>query len=151
MRDLQIQGGDLVLGARGFGTVTGTAYLQQRIATALEEPYGSDPFNPQWGSVLLSYIGRPVTAGTASTDTSALVSAEVARVLQQLMAAQQAQITSSVLAGSRSPYAAADVISSVQSTDASVSAANPSTIQVSVSLTTQAQQSMTITRTLVSS
>jgi phage baseplate assembly protein W len=151
MQDLQLSSGDLMPGPRGFATVTGNAYLQQRIATALAEPYGDDPYNPQWGSTLQSMIGSPVVTTSSSSDTATLVSSEVARVLQALMASQQNQITNTALAGSRSPYSAADVIASVQSTDASIDPADPETVQVSIVLTTQAQQQLAITRTVTAS
>ena len=35
MKDLQISGGDLILTGGDIGTVTGSAYIRQRIATAL--------------------------------------------------------------------------------------------------------------------
>jgi hypothetical protein len=54
MRDLRIAGGDLIMTGGTLGLVDGTAYIRQRIATALAEPYGSDPFQPAWGSTLNS-------------------------------------------------------------------------------------------------
>ena len=41
MRDLRIASGDLSMAGGDFALVDGTAYLRQRIATALAEPYGS--------------------------------------------------------------------------------------------------------------
>lgn len=146
MRDLQLRNGDLLMGACGFATVDGSDYLTQRIATALQEPYGDDPYNPQWGSVLQSYIGQPIAA-----DTSGLVSSEVARVLQQLQAAQAAQITNAAMTGTRSQYSAANILASVDSIDAAVAPGAPDIVQVAITLTTQAQTQMTITRTVTSS
>ncbi len=144
MKDLQLAGGDLVLGARGFGTVDGTAYLRQRIALAMGEPYGDDQYNPQWGSVLPSFVGLPITA-----DTPVLVSSEVARVLQMLIASQQAQVTRSALNGTRSQLNAGDVIASVQSISSSTGP-NPDAVQVAIVLTTQAGQQVAISRTVTS-
>jgi hypothetical protein len=144
MRDLQLAGGDLVLSGGDFGTVNGAAYIRQRIATALAEPYGDDPFQPTWGSTLNSYLGAPITAGT-----SALVASEVSRVLSQLIAAQQRMIISWSLTGTRAQLAAADTIASVQSVNATVDA-DPETIDVAIVLTTQAGQSIGITRTVTS-
>lgn len=144
MKDLQLVGGDLLPAGRGFATVTGAAYLRQRVATALGEPYGDDPYHPTWGSTLPSMFGTP-----QSPDTPTLVSSEVARVLDQLIAAQQQQITQSTLTGSRSQLAAADVIATVDSVNAAV-AARPDTIAVQIALTTQAGQQLVISRTVSS-
>lgn len=144
IKDLQLAGGDLVAAGRGFGTVTGADYVRQRVATALSEPYGSDPYHPQWGSALEGYLGGPQVSGTA-----ALVSSEVSRVLQQLVAAQQLMITASAMQGSRSQLAAADTIASVDSVSAGTGV-RPDSIAVSVALTTQGGTSLQVTRTVSS-
>lgn len=145
MKDLLLTAGDLLPAGRGFATVTGTDYLRQRVATALAEPYGSDPYHPEWGSALMSYLGIPVDADS----TPALISSEVSRVLAQLVAAQQQQITAAALAGTRSLLGADDVIGSVDSVSAAV-AQRPDTVQVSVTLTTQGGQQIAVTRTVSS-
>lgn len=145
MKDLQLAGGDLVPSGRGFATVDGAAYLRQRIAMALAESYGSDPYHPLWGSALPSYLGQAITSGSP-----ALVSSEAARVLQQLVDAQQQVMTNTVLTGNRSQFSAADLIASVDSVDAAVSPVSPDIIQVTVALTTQAGQPIQITRTVTS-
>ena len=144
IRDLQLSGGDLAISGRGFATVTGADYIRQRVATALTEPYGSDPYHPEWGSALAGYLGMPQDAGT-----QALVTSEVSRVLAQLVAAQQLLITSGVLAGTRSQLAADDVIASVDSVNASAGI-RPDAIAVAVALTTQAGQRLQVTRTVSS-
>jgi phage baseplate assembly protein W len=144
IRDLQLIGGDLVASGRGFATVTGTDYVRQRVATALTEPYGSDPYHPEWGSALRGYLGAPQDAGTPTMLTS-----EVSRVLAQLIAAQQLLITASALAGTRSQLAAADVIASVDSVDA-FQGVRPDAIAVAISLTTQGGQQLQVTRTVSS-
>lgn len=144
IKDLQLVGGDLFASGRGFATVTGAAYVRQRVATALAEPYGSDPYHPDWGSALDGYLGTPQDSGTP-----ALVSSEVSRVLAQLVAAQQLTITAASLAGTRSRLAAADVIASVDSVTAGTGA-RPDSIQVSVALTTQGGQQLQVARTVSS-
>lgn len=140
MKDLALAGGDLVPGGRGYATVDGSAYIRQRIALALGEPYGDDPYHPTWGSALPSYLGKNVT-----DSTPALVSSEVSRVLAQLIDAQRAQITAYALTGARSQLSSADVIASVDSVDAT---ASWDTINVSITMTTQAGAQLAITRTL---
>ena len=69
----------MIAGSGGFQVIDGSGYIRQRIALALGEPYGDDPFQPQWGSTLESYIGTPIDDGTP-----ALISSEVARVMDML-------------------------------------------------------------------
>ena len=143
VQDLQLSSGDLVVAGRGFGTVTGNAYLRQRIAMALQTPYGSDPFNPLWGSTLPAMIGIP-----QASDVTSLVSSEVSRVLQQIIDQQQQVTSNNALNGSVTPYSSNDVIASVNSVSAVQSASDPETIQVTLSLTTYAGQTITLSRTL---
>lgn len=142
MKDLQLSGGDLVIGSRGYQTVSGGAYLRQRIALALGEPYGDDPYHPQWGSTLPAMIGSPIRGGTET-----LITSEAARVLQQLMDAQQQQIIGWTLGGTRAQLTAADVIASVDSVSAAQSP-DPGTVQLSVVLTTQAGAQIQVARTV---
>lgn len=142
MKDLQLTGGDLVASGRGFATVTGADYVRQRVACALSEPYGSDPFNPAWGSALTGWLGSPQTDGT-----QALVAAEVQRVLSALMAAQQVMLKAAALSGTRSQLNAADVIARVNSVTASAGT-RPDAVQVSVALTTVGGQQVSASRTV---
>lgn len=144
IKDLQLAGGDLLASGRGFATVTGRDYVRQRVATALAEPYGSDPYHPDWGSALHGYLGAPQDSGTP-----AMISSEVSRVLAQLIAAQQLMITSSSLAGTRSQLAAADVIASVGSVNASAGI-RPDSIAVAVAITTQGGENLQVSRTVSS-
>lgn len=144
MKDLQLVGGDLLPAGRGFATVTGTAYIRQRVATALAEPYGNDPYNPTWGSTLSSFLGTPQAA-----DTATLVSAETSRVIQQLSAAQQVQVNASAASATKSALNASDVIASVDSVSAAVGS-RPDTVGVSIALTTLAGQAVQINRTVTS-
>lgn len=142
IKDLALIGGDLLASGRGFGTVTGREYVRQRVATALAEPYGSDPYHPDWGSALHRCLGVPQDAGTP-----AMISSEVSRVLAQLIAAQQRMITASSLTGTRSQLAAADVIARVDSVNAA-QAVRPDTISVTLAITTQGGEQLQVTRTV---
>jgi phage baseplate assembly protein W len=145
MKDLQISGGDLILTGGDLGTVTGAAYIRQRIATALAEPYGSDPFQATWGSVLDSWLGSPITGGT-----DALVASEVSRVMAQLIAAQQQMITTWALTGTKAQLAAADTIATVDAITATADA-DPEAIDVLIQLTTQGGQQLAVGRTVTAS
>lgn len=142
MKDLQLVGGDLLASGRGFATVTGADYVRQRVATALSEPYGSDPYHPQWGSALQGYLGAP-----QNSASQAMVASETSRVLAALIAAQQLMITSSALAGTRSQLAASDVIAVVNGVSAA-QGSRPDAIAVTVSLTTQGGQQLAVSRTV---
>lgn len=142
MKDLQLAGGDLLASGRGFATVTGTDYVRQRVACALSEPYGSDPYNPQWGSALTGWIGSPQGPGT-----QALVASEAQRVLSSLMAAQQVMLKAAALTQTRSRLNSDDVIARVNSVTASAGT-RPDAVQVSVALTTVGGQQVSASRTV---
>lgn len=144
MKDLQLTGGDLVASGRGFATVTGADYVRQRVACALSEPYGSDPYNPKWGSALTGWIGSPQTTGT-----QALVAAEAQRVLNALMDAQQVMLKAAALTSTRSQLNSADVISRVNSVTAQAGT-RPDGVQVTVVLTTMGGQQVQASRTVTS-
>jgi phage baseplate assembly protein W len=144
VKDLQLTGGDLVASGRGFATVTGADYVRQRVACALSEPYGSDPYNPQWGSALTGWLGAPQNSGT-----QALVAAEAQRVLSSLMAAQQVMLKAAALTQTRSQLNSADVIARVNSVTAQTGS-RPDAVQVTVALTTMGGQQLTASRTVTS-
>lgn len=144
MKDLQLTGGDLLSSGRGFALVDGADYVRQRVATALSEPYGSDPFNPSWGSALTGWLGSPQNAGTQG-----LVAAEAQRVLSVLMAAQQLALKAASLAGTRSQLSSDDVIASVKSVTAA-QGTRPDAVQVTVTLTTLGGTQVTASRTVTS-
>src|SRR6266704_695854 len=143
MKDLQISGGDLILTGGDLGTISGTGYIRQRIATALAEPYGSDPFQPTWGSVLYSWIGHAIRPGT-----DAMVASEVSRVMAQLVAAQRFMITSWSLTGAKAQLAAADTIATVVSMISTSIVSGLTSSEVLIMLTTADGQQVGISRTI---
>lgn len=142
IKDLQLVGGDLVASGRGFATVTGPDYVRQRVACALSEPYGSDPYNPSWGSALPGWLGAPQGPGA-----QAMVAAEAQRVLSALMAAQQFMLKAAAMTGTRSQLSSAEVIARVNGVTAS-SGGRPDAVQVTVTLTTMGGQQVTASRTV---
>lgn len=140
MQSLALSGGDLAIGPGGLQTVTGAAKIRQDVALALGETYGTDPFEPLWGSVLNEYVGLPVTA-----ETPSLVQAEVNRVLQAYISNQQAQLKAASTRNQTTALTTADIIRSVNSVDVTVLY---DTIMVVINLTTMAGQSMTVSRTV---
>jgi hypothetical protein len=140
VKTLQLKNGDLVVGSAGHQVVEGTSKIRQDLAMALGEPYGDDRFHTGWGSMLPNYIGDGAT-----DEVKALVVSETARVLQAYVDSQATDILRDSLAASRSRYATADVVRQVNGVDATLTL---DTIQLKVSLTTQAGQNVVLTRTV---
>ncbi|MFF7198192.1 hypothetical protein ACFZAM_31350 [Streptomyces sp. NPDC008079] len=140
MKTLALVSGDLAIGDGGYQMLTGGPRIRQDLALAMAEPYGHDTYHPEYGSVLASYIGEPLTA-----ELELLVRSEVVRVLQQYVAAQQADIATDALATARSRYSYADVVDAVTSVAAEVSF---STVKVLVGLRTRAGAAVNVVRTV---
>lgn len=140
MKGLALANGDLVVSPDGYTTVTLAAKIRQDMALALGEPLGNDRFHIDWGSVLPTYIGQ-----TMDEETTMLVKAEVARIIEQQMAIQQRDIAADVLAGRASRYSTGDVIVGIADLKAII---RYDTIQVRVSLVTQAGVRININRTV---
>jgi phage baseplate assembly protein W len=140
MKTLALSGGDLVVGPGGLQLITGPAKIRQDLSLALIEEYGTDPYHPEWGSVLPRYVGLPV-----DDDTRMLVQAEVNRVVQQYMAQQQAQIGASATNNQATTMTTSDVVRSLDGVDVTVSF---DMVRVVISLTTLSGQTLTISRTV---
>lgn len=140
MKTLALVGGDLAPGDGGYRFLTGAPRIRQDLALALAEPFGNDTYHPEYGSVLSSYIGEPLT-----DELQLLVRSEVVRVLQQYVAAQQANIAADSLSGSRSRYSFQDVVKSVTSITTDI---KYDVLKVAVSLTTESGATVKILRTV---
>jgi phage baseplate assembly protein W len=140
VKTLALSNGDLVMSAGSLQMLDGPAKIRQDIALALGENYGDDPYNPAWGSVLLRYIGEPIT-----DDTPMLIQAEVNRVLQQYIAQQQQKLNAASLNNQQHTISTSEIIRTVNAIDVSVQF---DTITVLINLTTMAGQTMTISRTV---
>lgn len=140
MKTLALAGGDLVVGVSGYQTLTGSPRIRQDLALAMGEGYGHDSYHPEYGSVLSSYIGEPLTP-----ELELLVRSEVVRVLQQYVAGQQTDIASDALSGSRSRYSYQDVVDQVVSVTTEVTY---DTLKVFVSLLTRAGETVNVSRTV---
>ena len=142
MKTLALSGGDLTLGSGGLQMISGSAKIRQDLALALVEEYGSDPYNPEWGSVLPQYVGTPVDA-----DTQLLVQSEVNRILQQYITNQQAMLNAAAVNGQATTLTTADVVQSVDSVSVDLFY---DTAKISISLTTMAGQTLSMSRTVTS-
>lgn len=140
MKTLALANGDLVVGQTGHTTISGTQKIRQEIALALGEPYGDDRFHPTLGSVLVEYIGVPIT-----DEIEMLVQSEVARVVAQYIAIQQREVLRDHLAQRQSRFDASDVVTGIADLSVTV---NLDTIQIKGTLSTQAGSQVQIQRTV---
>jgi hypothetical protein len=112
MFTLQVQNGDLQIGANGFASVNGPAKLYQDLVIATLEPYGCDRFHPRWGSLLSNYLGDAITL----IDEN-LIMAEISRLVNNYMLVQQDNISNEASRGLQSQYASDEVVGSIESID----------------------------------
>lgn len=141
MKTLALVNGDLVVASSGHATISGASKVRQDLSLALGEYWGTDRFHSdQWGSTVVDYIGLPIT-----DDLQFQVRAEVSRVISNYIAIQDAEVYADLADGTRSRYDTADVVRSV---DAIVTRLDYNTVQLKVTLSTQADQSVTVTRTV---
>lgn len=117
----QLKNGDLnFAGPGGFATVTGQQKLVQDLKDWLLEPRGSDPFHPDYGSILDGGIASDGTViegsiGSVITSESLLtIESEIRRVLG---AYQQVQIQrlqrESALYNGLNTFSAGEILSSI--------------------------------------
>jgi hypothetical protein len=112
MFTLQIQNGDLQIGANGFASVNGPPKIYQDLVISTLEPYGCDRFHPRWGSLLGNYLGDTITL----VDEN-LIMAEVSRLVNNYMLVQQDNISNEVSRGLQSQYASDEVVGSIEAID----------------------------------
>lgn len=139
MKSLMIRNGDIVLEAGEYREVSGEPKVRQDLGIAMREPYGCDRFHAQWGSLLDSYVGQPITAAAEG-----LIRAEVARLIKNYMAGQQTTMQSDELARRPSRMSSNEVIREVTAIKIDQ---DFDTIHVKISLTTLANQQVTLTST----
>jgi phage baseplate assembly protein W len=109
MKTIQVSNGDIVLDSGGrLQFVVGTNKLVQDLALWLEEQYGIGFTTPNFGSMLYSMIGGPITSSTLSQ-----VQAEIQRILA-LYSAQQLQTLQNLQQSSQlSYYNKSEIIQSI--------------------------------------
>lgn len=140
MKTLALAAGDLVVGPTGHATISGSRKIRQELALHLGETYGADKYHPEMGSVLVEYIGEVI-----DDTTQMLVQAEVARVVQQYIGIQQREVLRDHLAARASRFDSSDVVTGIADISATV---NFDTIRVSVTLTTAANETIQVNRTI---
>jgi hypothetical protein len=108
MKSLKIVNGDLAIGAAGFEEVEGEAKVRQDLGIAVREPYGCDRFHPQWGSLMDTYVGGPITE-----EIKNLVVAEAMRIVANYSYNQQAIMQGDELDGRKARFSSNEIIREV--------------------------------------
>ena len=109
MKGLQVSNGDLVLDSGGrLQFVVGTNKLVQDLSLWLEEQYGIGFTTPNFGSVLYSMIGSPITSGTLSQ-----IQAEIQRILSHYSSQQLQTLQSLQQSSQLSYYNKSEIIQSI--------------------------------------
>lgn len=140
MQTFAIVDGDLVLAAGNYLTLTGANKVKQDLYLALHERYRSDPYHPNWGTVLHRFIGAPMTPAVEQGAYN-----EVIRVVGNYMAVQADMINAHTVAGTRSVLNTSDVVNEITSAQAHAVGTD---LLVNVSLSTMAGSQITIQRTV---
>lgn len=110
MKTFALAEGDLVVGPRGYATVSGATKLRQDLGVAVREPTGGDRFHPGWGSTLSSIVGSQVNAAT-----KVKVQIEVARVISNYIAVQQDVRKRDAALGRASRFSTGEIVRKIES------------------------------------
>lgn len=139
MHTLALENNDLVVeSSGGIQTYTGARRLQQDLTLALGEVFGTDRFHPRFGSILESFAGRVITP-----ELQHEVEAEVSRVLNNYLAAQQVYIASDITRLRDSRYTTADVMAEIMEVKSRV---EQDTLTVSITLRNANRETFVVTQ-----
>ena len=105
MKTLGLLNGDLRIVQGGYQLLTGTDRIRQDLTLALLEEYNTDRFHPNWGSIIMRYIGNVITP-----ELEMLVRAEVNRVVQNYIAICQAEIILDSVVDVKNRFTTSDVV-----------------------------------------
>lgn len=141
MQTLALVNGDLMLAQGGYLLYTGADRIKQDLTLALLEAYGTDRFHPRWGSVIMNYIGNPITPQLES-----LVRAEVTRVVQNYIAIQQAEVLRDSVVDVKGRFTTSDVVRNIAGIQTQV---QMDRINVVLALQTLARETITIKKAMV--
>lgn len=140
MKTLALKNGDLVVESGGHKTVSGSTKVAQELYLSLGEPYGSDRFHRDLGSVLDDFFGQPI-----NDMTEAMVEAEVIRVVRSYIETQRLQVLEDHLESRQSRFDASDVVAEISHVDVTV---DYDKILVKLALRTATGSQVAITRTV---
>lgn len=140
MKTLALKNGDLVVESDGHKTVSGSTKVAQELYLSLGEPYGSDRFHRDLGSVLDDFFGQPI-----NDMTEAMVEAEVIRVVRSYIETQRLQVLEDHLESRQSRFDASDVVAEISHVDVTV---DYDKILVKLALRTATGSQVAITRTV---
>lgn len=138
MQTLQLKNGDLVLAQGGYALITGQDRIRQDLSLALRDEYGTDRFHPGWGSVIMRYIGNPITP-----QLEMLVRGEVNRVVQNYILIQKSEVLRDSQVDVKGRFTTSDVVRALRSITVSI---KQDTINIVLVLETLARETVTIKR-----
>lgn len=136
IRTLALFSGDLMPAQGGYFMFSGVDRIRQDLTLALLEEYGTDRFHPRWGSVIRQYIGNVITP-----QLTAMVRAEVNRIVQNYILIQQAEVLRDTQVDIRGRFTTSDVVRSVLSLSATP---HMDRIDIQLALETLSRTSVTI-------
>lgn len=139
MRTLAVRDGDLVIAGSRYGMVEGIARAQQQIGLALREPFASDRFHTQWGSVLPNWIGTVLDRSLPQQ-----IQSEVTRIVKDFILRQNETIKTRAAAGLRANVTPEEMIVEIVSVTVYT---NQDAATVKVVLRTASRQEFTILTT----
>jgi hypothetical protein len=111
MQGLLLVNGDIVVGQSGYVMVSGQQKVLQDLVVATQEPYGSDPYHPGWGTYLTNYVGGDPSIVPSMAET------EVMRLVSNYMQVQQYQQSQALAAGQSSPFTNDDYVTGLTTLD----------------------------------
>lgn len=141
IKTLALFHGDLMLARGGYYLFEGVDRIRQDLTLGLMEEYGTDRFHPGYGSVVMRFIGNPLTP-----QLEGLVRAEVNRVLQNYIAIQRAEVLRDSVVDVSGRFKTSDVVRSILSLATSI---NLDRIDIQVKLETLARTTVTIRKQVV--
>jgi phage baseplate assembly protein W len=141
VKTLALLNGDLMLAQGGYLLYSGADRIKQDLTLGLMEEYGSDRFHPRYGSVIMRYIGNPITP-----QLQALVRAEVTRVVQNYISIQKAEVLRDTVVDVKGRFSTADVVRNIAGIRTTV---QMDRVNVALALETLARETVTIKKQMV--
>lgn len=139
MRTFALRDGDFVIAGSSYGMVNGIARAQQQIGLGLREPFASDRFHTQWGSVLPTWIGTVLDSALPQQ-----IQAEVTRIVRNFIMQQNEVLKTRASQGLRANVAPEEMIVEIVNV---IVYTNQDAATVKVVLRTASRQEFTILTT----
>jgi len=140
MKTISISNGDIQLSGGKIQFAIGNNKLVQDITRWLEEPLGTGPTTPGFGSLLLGMIGQQLNNSSISS-----IQSEISRVLQLYLGQQILSLQTAQNSAQLSLWNKSEIIQSIDSVNVTV---QNSSILANISITTLASNTIDLTVSL---